>query len=477
MSCLHLRCFHWKKANFFGLKTIAHLRSRPKTVKLNNALSALEVFEHLHASFDSCFLFESKESDKELARYSFLGFNPAAKIVVDKGRMRVEEEGKTREFKCENPFELIEPFTELSSKKTIGFLGGLVGYVSYDAVQYFCPVKLTSRNKTGFFDAEFGVFLDGIVFDRLKKTVSYVTLKEDRATQLQNLPEKTNKESPLRLKQKGFDKSPKSFEKAVCQTRKYVCSGETFQSVISRRQNLEINGDKLAIYRTLRKVNPSPYMYCLKFKQREIIGSSPEMLVRVENNVAITFPIAGTRPRGKNANEDARLARELLKDEKEKAEHLMLVDLARNDIGKVSKFGSVKVEQFMKVKKFSHVQHLVSMVSGKMKKGLSCIDAFESVFPAGTVSGAPKLRSMQIIDKLENEGRGPYAGAVGYFSLNGNCDFAIAIRTLFANGSRAFVQAGAGIVYDSKAEKEFIETQDKAQAVLSAIKKAKDAIK
>ncbi|HLD75484.1 MAG TPA: anthranilate synthase component I family protein, partial [Candidatus Norongarragalinales archaeon] len=246
-----------------------------------------------------------------------------------------------------------------------------------------------------------------------------------------------------------------------------IAAGDAFQVVLSRKFPVRIKGSTMPFYRNLRSRNPSPYQYFIKLGKREIVGSSPEMLVRVEDKKATTFPIAGTRPRGKTQKEDAELEKSLMADPKERAEHSMLVDLARNDIGKVSRPGSVKVESFMKIKKFSHVQHLVSEVSGELYG--SSLDALKSVFPAGTVSGAPKLSALKIIDELEPQARGPYGGAVGYLSLDGSCDFAISIRTLFRDGENAFIQAGAGIVQDSIPESEFNETQHKADALLECL--------
>jgi len=255
----------------------------------------------------------------------------------------------------------------------------------------------------------------------------------------------------------------------VEKAKEYVTAGDIFQVVLSKRYDFRIRGDLVGFYRNLREINPSPYMYFLKSGEHRIVGSSPEMLVRVENRVVETFPIAGTRPHVKNPIENKRLTEELLSDPKERAEHVMLVDLGRNDIGKVSKFGSVHLPEFMKVHQYSHVQHIVSRVVGNLRDECDCYDALRAVFPAGTVSGAPKVRAMEIIEELEPTRRGPYAGAVGYFSYNGNADFAITIRTLIANGDKAHIQVGAGIVADSEPEREWFETEHKAQALIKAL--------
>ena len=259
--------------------------------------------------------------------------------------------------------------------------------------------------------------------------------------------------------------------------KEYVKSGDIFQVVLSRKYEFEITGDLLSIYKALRKINPSPYMYYFKSNNLNIIGSSPEMLVRVTENQIETFPIAGTRPRHVNIERNKQLTDELLSDEKERAEHVMLVDLARNDVGQIAKFGSVKVAEFMQVHQFSHVQHIVSKVIGELTRNRDCFDAIRAIFPAGTVSGAPKIRAMEIIQELENESRGPYAGALGYFSKNMCADFAITIRTLVVKGNYAYIQAGAGIVADSIPEREWFETEQKASALIDALKMAKEGVK
>ncbi|MBY8999024.1 MAG: anthranilate synthase component I family protein, partial [Candidatus Thorarchaeota archaeon] len=249
----------------------------------------------------------------------------------------------------------------------------------------------------------------------------------------------------------------------------YITAGDILQVVLSKRYGFTFNGDLIQFYGSLRSINPSPYMYFLKMKNRQIVGSSPEMLVRVENGIVETYPIAGTRPRLNDKDKNKALAKELLSDPKERSEHVMLVDLARNDIGRVSEYGSVHVPQFMEVHEYSHVQHIVSRVTGKLRLGCDSYDALRAILPAGTVSGAPKVRAMEIIEEAEPTRRGPYAGAVGYFSFNGNSDFAITIRTLIANGNKAYIQVGAGIVADSDPEKEWYETDYKAHALMKAL--------
>jgi anthranilate synthase component 1 len=294
-------------------------------------------------------------------------------------------------------------------------------------------------------------------------------LADNRLDQIMEIANEEYSLEKMSVRNKGSYFSKDQYEKMVMETQERIIDGEIFQTVISNAQKYKISGNKLNFYDTLRKVNPSPYMYHLKLGEREIIGSSPEMLVRVENREVETFPIAGTRPRGNNPAEDQKLATELLADKKERAEHLMLVDLARNDVGKVSEFGTVNVHDYMTIKKFSHVQHILSRVTGNLNPEKTAVDAFAAIFPAGTVSGAPKIRAMEIIEEMEGQPRDAYAGALGYFSLNGNANFAITIRSLICEGKNAKIQAGAGIVHDSVPENEFMECSNKAQALVSSL--------
>jgi anthranilate synthase component 1 len=317
-----------------------------------------------------------------------------------------------------------------------------------------------------------GFFDDGIVFDHRQKRAFYYYSSDNRLAEVENLLTQPNNNETLAYDQPKVNITKKRFEEAVEKAKEYIVSGDIFQVVLSKRYHFRVKGDLMAFYRSLREINPSPYMYFFKAGNRQIVGSSPEMLVRVDNRMVETFPIAGTRPSVENQGENMRLAKELLDDPKERAEHVMLVDLARNDVGKVAKFGSVHVPEFMKVHRYSHVQHIVSQVVGDLQDDKECYDALRAVFPAGTVSGAPKVRAMEIIEELEPTKRGPYAGAVGYFSYNGNADFAITIRTLFADGDKACIQVGAGIVADSVPEREWFETDHKAEALMKALKKA-----
>jgi len=317
-----------------------------------------------------------------------------------------------------------------------------------------------------------GIFDDGFIFNHIQRQAFYYYRSENRLPEVENLLKQPITSEELSYTQPKVSTKKENYEKAVEKAKEYVTAGDIFQVVLSKRYQFQIKGDLIPFYQSLRTINPSPYMYFYKSGDRQIVGSSPEMLVRVENRTVETFPIAGTRPVAEDPGENRKLACELLADPKERAEHVMLVDLARNDIGRISKYGSVHVPEFMKVHRYSHVQHIVSQVVGELKENLQSYDALRAVFPAGTVSGAPKVRAMEIIDELEPARRGPYAGAVGYFSYNGNADFAITIRTLFADKNKAYIQAGTGIVADSVPEREWFETDDKAKALMQALERA-----
>ncbi|MCX8153992.1 MAG: anthranilate synthase component I [Candidatus Bathyarchaeota archaeon] len=434
------------------------------------------MFTKLQKQCKAAYLLESIEGPKKLARYSFIGFEPRLTVSVKNNRAELcnEQTGKADRAETSDPLRIV---SELVKSKNIAsynfrFAGGAVGYISYDAVRYWEKLPQKSCDDMGFPDAQFGFYDDGIVFDHKQRQAFYYYLSENRFQEFEKLIKQSVNSEILRHHQPRMNVTKEYFEKSVEKAKAYIAAGDIFQVVLSKRYELHFTGDLIAFYCALREINPSPYMYFLKFGDKQIVGSSPEMLVRVENRVVETFPIAGTRPCVPDASENKRLAQELLADPKERAEHVMLVDLARNDIGKIAKFGSVRVPVFMKVHRYSHVQHLVSQVTGALREDKDCFDVLSAVFPAGTVSGAPKVRAMEIIEELEPVKRGPYAGAVGYFSYNGNADFAITIRTLLANAGKAYVQAGAGIVADSMPEREWFETNHKAEAVLKALEKA-----
>jgi len=460
------------------MQTIVETAHRMKFRKLPFVNSPLEIFSTFYKHYQNAYILESVEGPRKLAQYSFIGFDPSLTIKMKNGEVVTcnERTGEENRKKVSDPLHVIEKIVKgrLLPHKEFRFVGGAVGHISYDAVRYWERLPDRAVDDLNFPEIEVGVFDDGIVFDHRKRQAFYYYLNENRLAEVSRLMKETNDFETLSYKQPKVNVTKEYFENAVEDAKEYVAAGDVFQVVLSKRYEFRIRGDLIDFYRSLRRINPSPYMYFLKAGDRQIVGSSPEMLVRVDNRVVETFPIAGTRPCVEKPSVNRRLAKELLSDPKERAEHVMLVDLARNDVGRVSKFGSVRVPEFMTVHRYSHVQHIVSRVVGNLKDECDCYDALRAVFPAGTVSGAPKVRAMEIIEELEPTRRGPYAGAVGYFSYNGNADFAITIRTLVANKDKAYIQVGAGIVADSVPEREWFETEHKAEALMKALEASGD---
>jgi len=435
--------------------------------ELEVQISPLDMYCVLCEHAQNAFLLESAEGPQKLARFSFLGFSPKKHISLKNGLFEVN--GEKREVK--KPLaELKKEIGQGDASTGPGFLGGAVGYFSFEYARNIEKLPHV-KDSLGFPDFEFGIFEDAIVYDHLGGRINYLHKGEDRVGEILRFIRDSSFESQnFQMYNKKCNVGKEKFVQNVLRAKEYISAGDAFQIVLSKRYEVRYSGSLLPFYRKLKATNPSPYMYFVKFGEREVIGSSPENLIRIEGgNISSYATLAGTRGRGKTPEEDAALEKELLGDEKERAEHLMLVDLTRNDVGKVAAIGSVKVPKLMEVHKYSHVQHIASLVEGRLANGKDCFDAFEAIFPAGTVSGAPKVRAMEIIGELEGTTRGPYAGAVGYFSNNGNADFAISIRTLFANKGKAYLQSGAGIVHDSVPEKEYEETEKKARALLNAL--------
>jgi len=434
------------------------------------------------------FLLESVEGGERIARYSFIGTEPYRII-------KTESDNKI------NPLPLISQ--ELDRYKIVSisglprFSGGAVGYLAYETVACFEDLPSPDCDPLGLPESLF-MFVDTmLVFDHVThriKILSHARLDNDieeeykkAVNRIDELADRLNQPLKQRHGRKDIKQSNnilklssnlsrEEFEKSVLKVKEYITAGEAIQVVLSQRLAQRTDIPPFEIYRALRSINPSPYMFFLDFKDFHIIGASPEILVRVEDDMVMTRPLAGTRKRGKTPDEDNRLEQELKKDEKERAEHIMLVDLGRNDIGRVSQPGTVEVSELMEVERYSHVMHLVTHVQGKLRPDMSSIDALKACFPAGTVSGAPKIRAMEIIAELEPEKRGPYAGAAGYFSFSGNMDMAIAIRTMVVSKGIAYTQAGCGIVYDSVPEHEYEETMNKARALLKAVRQAEGEI-
>ena len=416
------------------------------------------------------------EGPRRLARYTFVGFDPQKTVRVSNRHAELldRRNSERRIEACKEPLSYLEQLnTQARDGKAIeAYSGGLVGYFSYDLVRSLEKIPRVGQKRARFPDAEFGLFEDGIVFDHIHGKSYYFCRDENRLDQVRSLIKESAREGNVVFGQPKSNLNQEEFCDRVQRAREYIQSGDIFQVVLSRRYKIPFKGSLLRFYRALRRINPSPYMYYLKFGDREIVGSSPEMLVRKTRRTVETFPIAGTRPFTSDSARNKALAAELLNDEKERAEHVMLVDQARNDIGRVCEYGTVHVPDFMKIQSYSHVQHIVSRVTGQLRPNSTATDLVKAVFPAGTVSGAPKVRAMQIIDELEAGARGPYAGAVGYFSSNGNADFAITIRTLFAQHGYCYLQSGAGIVADSVPEREWIESERKTAALFTAMDQA-----
>ena len=452
----------------------------------------LKVAEHS----DYAFLLESVEGGEQVGRYSFLGKDPFLILRSRRGKTIIDRAGVTSE--SGKPFipTLRELMAEFHSPFVPGlprFTGGAVGYLGYDAAAWFEPVTLQGEAADED-EAGFMLFDTVLAFDHVRHRIliianARITGDEDLESLYQFARAKIEfvereLDRPL-SKTARVEGAPLTitsnvtkdeFEGMVRTAKEYIAAGDVYQVVLSQRFEAEFGGDAFMAYRALRHVNPSPYMYFIRMGDRSIVGSSPEMLVRVEGRKIQTHPIAGTRPRGKTEEEDLRMADELKRSEKERAEHVMLVDLGRNDLGRVSAYGSVKVPTYMTLERYSHVMHLVSIVEGRLADEYDRLDALVACFPAGTVSGAPKVRAMEIVAELENRRRGVYAGAVGYLDFAGNLDFCITIRTTVIEGGHAYVQAGAGIVADSNPTAEYEETRDKARAVIQALELAQHGL-
>ena len=442
--------------------------STPRIISLDYSGTQFEIYNKISRNYQYSFLFESLTGPEELSETSIMGFDPKFIVKGYYDRVTIQNrDGKIETIVTNDPLLEIKKLVKKTDDQTYRYLGGAVGVINYDTIRLW--EKLPKNHSITEPIMEFGIYNDGILFDNKKKQSLYFYYEENRVDEIKT-SEPIFEDFKMSKISTNLDKD--EFSKIVEKAKKYIYDGDIFQVVLSRKFSFEGHGDYLKVYEKLRSLNPSPYLYHLKMGKKLTIGSSPEMLLRVTNEQIETFPIAGTRKISDDKNENEKLRQELISDEKELAEHTMLVDLGRNDIGKVCDYGTVRVNKLMEVKQFSHVQHMVTHVVGKLNKNYDMYDAFKAVFPAGTVSGAPKVRAMEIIDELEPESRGPYAGAVGYFSFNGCCDFAIAIRSIFADDNSGFVQAGAGIVFDSISDNELKETEHKANAMITALMEA-----
>ena len=444
--------------------------STPKIISLSLDGNQFEIYNRISRNYSHSFLFESLTGPEELAETSIMGFDPEFIVKGYHDRVTIESrDGSLETIRTSDPLNKIKELVLKTSDQTYRYLGGAVGNINYDAIRLW--ENIPKSHPTDEPIMEFGIYTDGILFDNRQKKSLYFYYENNRVDEIKSSESGFEK---FTISEISSNMNEEKFTDIVEKAKKYIYDGDIFQVVLSRKFSFEASGDYLKVYEKLRALNPSPYLYHLKMNQKVIIGSSPEMLIRVTDDQVETFPIAGTRKITENEEKNDEMMKELINDEKELAEHTMLVDLGRNDIGRVCDYGTVRVKELMEVKRFSHVQHMVTHVIGKLSKKFDMYDAFRAVFPAGTVSGAPKVRAMEIIDELEPDSRGPYAGAVGYFSFNGCCDFAIAIRSIFADGKSGFVQAGAGIVFDSIPKNELDETEHKANAMITALKEASE---
>jgi anthranilate synthase component 1 len=473
------------------------------------------VFRELYADLDTpvsvflklrqeapTFLLESVEGGEKLARYSFLGIGHNLLLKASGNKAIIHRNGERQKVNLEGR-DCLHLIQELLAQRQVvripglpRFFGGAIGYISYDAARAFEKLPECSRDELGLPEYAF-VFTDTmIIFDHVQHKMKIVAntyvdgpadcAYEQAMSKIESIvvrlarslrPESTGRsDGTVRPQNRELESNftQDEFEAGVRACKEYITAGDAFQIVLSQRLRRETSAQPFAIYRTLRMLNPSPYMFYLDFGDFQLIGSSPEMLVKVEDGLAETCPIAGTRPRGVNEQEDEALIAELLDDPKELAEHAMLVDLARNDLGRVCQHGTVRVPVSMSVEKYSHVMHIVSTVEGKLKDGEDAFSLLRAAFPAGTLTGAPKIRAMEIITELEDLKRGPYGGAVGYFSFSGNMDTCITIRTIVMMGDTVYLQAGAGIVYDSDPTREYHETLNKLKALERAVEMAEE---
>lgn len=457
---------------------------------LSDFITPIEAMRILKASSTHAYLLESAKANENWGRYTFLGFEPELSISCIDGKMNVD--GK--EFECSDPTnylrELLKKYKSPRISSLPPFTGGLVGYFSFDFINYKEPsTKMNIDDGEGFKDIDLMLFKDVIAFDNVKQKIILITnieLAKDLDVEYEKALKRLNSiKELLHTGKKSFEGgkllgevtplfSKDEFSKMIGKAKHHIKEGDIFQIVLSNRLQANFEGSLFDTYRVLRTVNPSPYMFYFSGTDVEVAGASPETLVKLEDGILHTFPLAGTRPRGKSEKEDKELEAELLADEKELAEHNMLVDLGRNDLGKISKFGSVVVEKFHSIERYSHVMHIGSTVRGEIRPEYDALNALEAVLPAGTLSGAPKIRACQLIEELENNKRGIYGGAIGYIDFTGNMDTCIAIRLAYKKNGKVFIRSGAGIVADSDPDKEYMESINKAGAVVDALKKAQE---
>lgn len=467
---------------------------------LSDSLTPVSAFARLDDGKDA-FLFESVIGGEKVGRYSFLAVEPFLRLEAHGNQVRVTRGSDIQNHESKDPLDdlrdLLKPYQAVHLPELPPFCGGAIGYAGYDVVRYVEHLPNAPKDDRGLADLCFGLYDQMVIFENVNKTMFAVAMArvdklgpganeaalrkvyDEACARVDRLVEKLNGAAPLCTSDIATGGPPQvkfesnfaqaDYEAAVKKCNEYILAGDIFQVVLSQRLTLELKVSPWEVYRTLRVVNPSPFMFFVRTPEATLVGSSPEIMCRVMDGEVTVRPLAGTRPRGATPEEDARLAEDLLADPKERAEHVMLVDLGRNDVGRVAQFGSVKISDVMVIERYSHVMHITSHVSGQLREDCDAFDALKACLPAGTVSGAPKVRAMQIIDELEPHRRGPYAGAVGYIDYSGNMDTCIALRTLVVQGDKAYVQAGAGIVADSNPTAEYQETLNKARGLLKAI--------
>ena len=469
---------------------------------LSDALTPVSAFRHLDSGGSAC-LFESVIGGEKVGRYSFLAANPTMTLSARSNAITIVDGNGSKTISSDNPLDelrrRLKSVTAAHLDDLPPFVGGAIGYAGYDVIRYTEHLPSAPKDDRGLPDLSFAFYDEMVIFDNVNKTMVVVALAwidregDDRdgssddayrqaSERVDRVVERLSSAScaappsdvtspagsiPPPTPKSNYNQS--QFEAAVRKCVEYIRAGDIFQVVLSQRFELPLTVDPFEVYRTLRVVNPSPFMFFVRTPETTLVGSSPEIMCRVVDDVVTVRPLAGTRPRGATPDEDNRLAAELLADEKERAEHVMLVDLGRNDVGRVARYGSVQLSDVMTIERYSHVMHITSNVTGRLAEGKDAFDALAASLPAGTVSGAPKVRAMEIIDELEPHRRGPYAGAVGYFDYAGNMDTCIALRTIVIQDKKAYIQAGAGIVADSVPASEYQETLSKARGLLRAV--------
>ncbi len=437
------------------------LSRKPHYVTITSDCDFFDLFKKIEKQFETCFMLESLGEDSFISRHSIIGFDPEKIIWAEENTLFIQErDGQCSQYQSDNPYYLLRELVpqDVISRK---YAGGLTGYIGYDSMNYFEPTLNLQRSD--MFEAfKFGLYKDGLILDKMTGEVIYFYYTDSRLDLVEALiAQEYVGNGELEITPMGETMTREEHAAAVMKVKQDIIDGKIFQTEVGFKKRFKLEGDTINIYEQLREVNPSPQMYYVKFGEQKLIGASPELLFRLRQGEMETFPLAGTAKRGATEEEDRALARTLLNDPKEIAEHNMIVDLHRNDIGRVAQFGTVKVRSLMDIKRFSHVQHISSEIVGIIAENEDMFSALASNFPAGTLTGAPKIEAMKVIDDLELDGRGPYGGAVGHFSFNGDCAFAIPIRTVFANGEEAYVQTCGGNVYDSNPEDEYEEIRRK----------------